>query len=283
MSDTGLVLGGGGVTGIAWMTGVLLGLQREGVDLLSADRFVGTSAGSTVAAQITSGVVLEELFRRQVDPTLQAPELQPEPHLLELLFHSMPVLMRLLDPVERTRRVGRLALETETVAEATRRASIAGRLPVHTWPSQTLATVAVDTATGAVKVFDRNSGVGLVDAVAASCAVPGIWPPVKIAESRYMDGGIRSSDNVDLVQDCDKVIVLSPLGDHGPQLPGASLASQVEDRQRAGLQTFVVKPTNQVREAMGHNPFDSTRRGPTAQAGLSQGHAIARTAGNFWF
>lgn len=282
MNGKGLVLGGGGVTGIAWMTGVLLGLQRSGVAILSADRFLGTSAGSTVAAQITSGVSLADLFEHQVNPKLQSAELKPAPHLLDLLMHSLPVLLHLLDPVERTRRIGQLALETESIDEATRRASIAARLPVHHWPSHALATVAVNTETGEVKIFDRYSGVSLVDAVAASCAVPGIWPPVTIGDARFMDGGIRSSDNVDLASDCAKIIVLSPLGGQGPTLPGMSLATQVEGRQRAGRETFVIEPNDEVRQQMGSNPFDASRRGPTAQAGLNQGKALADSVKDFW-
>lgn len=282
MGGKGLVLGGGGVTGIAWMTGVLLGLERAGVNALAADHFLGTSAGSTVAAQITSGIPLERLFQHQVDPALQAHELKPEPHLLDLLLHSFPVLLHLLDPVERTRRIGQLALDTETVAEATRRASIAGRLPVHQWPNLPLTTVAVNTATGTVALFDRHSGVDLIDAVAASCAVPGIWPPVTIGDARFMDGGIRSSDNLDLITDTEKVLVLSPLGQHGLTMPGSGLASQVEGRRQAGLQTFVLEPSEEVHQEMGSNPFDATRRGPTARAGLTQGLAMAGAVGSFW-
>lgn len=264
------------------MTGVLLGLERAGVDALTAGHFLGTSAGSTVAAQITSGIPLETLFQHQVDPALQAPELKSEPHLLGLLLHSFPVLMHLLDPAERTRRIGQLALDTETVAEAMRRASIAGRLPVHHWPKLPLTTVAVNTATGSVALFDRQSGVDLIDAVAASCAVPGIWPPVTIGDARFMDGGMRSSDNLDLVPDTEKVLVLSPIGQHGLSMPGNGLASQVQLRRQAGLQTFVIEPSKEFHHEMGSNPFDATRRGPTAQAGLTQGSAMAGAVGSFW-
>ena len=71
----GLVLGGGGVVGIAWETGVLLGLADEGVDVLAADLVVGTSAGATVGAQATSGVALEELFERQLGPPERSGEI----------------------------------------------------------------------------------------------------------------------------------------------------------------------------------------------------------------
>ena len=111
-SGQGLVLGGGGVAGIAWMTGLLLGLSERGVDLrATSDTLIGTSAGSTVAAQIAGGTPLDDLFQWQVDPTRQVAELAPKPHLLELAANTFPVLFKLSDPVERTRRIGDLAVK----------------------------------------------------------------------------------------------------------------------------------------------------------------------------
>ena len=78
-------------------------------------------------------------------------------------------------------RIGAVALATKTVPETVRREVIAQRLPSHDWPDRVLRVTAIDTATGEFVVFDRDSGVGLIDAVAASCAVPGAWPPVTIA------------------------------------------------------------------------------------------------------
>jgi NTE family protein len=69
-----LVLGGGGVAGIAWMTGLLAGLADAGQDVTGADLLVGTSAGAAVAAQVGSGLSLDALFARQTDPALQARE-----------------------------------------------------------------------------------------------------------------------------------------------------------------------------------------------------------------
>jgi NTE family protein len=109
-------------------------------------------------------------------------------------------------------RIGAYALAAPTVPEAERRANIAARLPSHTWPKPRLLIVAVDTATGEEYIMDRESGVSLVDAVAASCAVPGIRPPVTIAGRRYMDGGMRSTTNADLAKGYDRVLILNPLG-----------------------------------------------------------------------
>ena len=93
---------------------------------------------------------------------------------------------------------------------------IADRLPSHAWPARALLIVAVDAHTGRHRAFDRDSGVPLVDAVAASCAVPGIWPPVTIGATRWVDGGVRSSDNADLAADHERVLVLAPMPDPTP-------------------------------------------------------------------
>ena len=105
---------------------------------------------------------------------------------------------------------------TATVSEAVRRDVIAQRLPSHDWPHRDLRITAIDIGTGELVAFDRHSGVELVDAVAASCAVPGAWPPVTIGERRYMDGGVGSTMNLKLAADCDAVVVLVPSGKGAP-------------------------------------------------------------------
>lgn len=176
--ERALVIGGGGVAGIAWATGVLAGLADAGADVTGADFVLGTSAGSAVSAQITSGVELSALFRAQVDPALQKEELKArEGALAEVFEFAEKVDAEVTDPVERRLRMGAMALAAETVTEAERRAVIETRLPSHSWPERDLSVVAVNAATGETRIFDRTSGVGLVDAVTASCAIPGVWPP----------------------------------------------------------------------------------------------------------
>lgn len=275
MSGRFLVLGGGGVAGIAWMTGLLLGLEQGGVILRDADQIIGTSAGATVAAQLRSRVGLDGLFAAQVDPALQVHELTPAPHLLALLGRAFAVLPALGDPVERTRRIGRLARDSETVDEPTRRAVIAARLPEHEWPDQPLTVVAVDTETGDAMCINRQSGIGLVDAVAASCAVPGLWPPVTLAGRRYMDGGIRSSDNADLAIGAERIVIVSPLGRSGPSMPGTSLHDQIATLEASGAVVTLIEPDGPSRDAIGMNPLAPDTRTPAAQAGLAQGRALA--------
>ena len=145
-----------------------------------------------------------------------------------------------------------------------------------------LLIVAVDTETGETEIFDRLSGTSLVDAVSASCAVPGIWPPVTINRRRYMDGGARSSDNADLALGYAHTVIVSPMGTARPEITGESLEQQVETLKSAGGKTYVVEPDKASKSAIGLNPLAPETRAPAAKAGRNQGHAIAKDIGRFW-
>jgi NTE family protein len=282
MKDRALVLGGGGVAGIAWITGLLFGLSEHGIDLRTAELIVATSAGSAVAAQLGSSLALKNLFDRQVDPAQQTRELAPSVHLFGLLERALLTANTLPDRADHIRHIGRWALEAPTVTEAERRSVIAERLPSHHWPNGMLLIVAVDAESGETKIFDRLSGTSLVDAVSASCAVPGIWPPVTIDGRRYMDGGARSSDNADLALGYARTVVVSPMGTARPEITGESLEQQIETLKSAGGKTHLVEPDKASKSAIGLNPLAPQTRIPAAKAGRSQGHAIAEDLARFW-
>jgi NTE family protein len=282
MKDRALVLGGGGVAGIAWMTGLLFGLSEKGVDLRNAGLILGTSAGSAVAAQLGCPLSLEQLYRRQVDPALQTREITPDPRLLQQLLEAFPTIATTCDRAELTRKVGQWALRAPTVSEAERRSVVADRLPAHAWPDRLLCITAVDTVTGEIRIFDRLSGTGLVDAVAASCAVPGVWPPVTIDGRRYMDGGVRSSDNADLAEGYARVVILSPNGVRADEIVAFPLKEQIEILEDASAQTYLVEPDDLSRSAIGVNPLLPETRKPVAEAGRTQARTIASDLAHFW-
>jgi NTE family protein len=277
-----LVLGGGGVAGVAWETGVLAGLAESGVDVLDADLVVGTSAGSTVAAQVTGGVPLEELLARQADPARQRPELTPNADVTALLAHFAEASGKAKDGPDLLRGIGELALFTNTVPEEDRLAVIRDRLPSHEWPARAVRITAVDTATGELVVFDRDSGVSLVDAVAASCAVPGVWPAVTIDGRRYMDGGIRSGENADLAAGFDTVLVLQVLELSAGQHWGMDLDTQVRTLRAGGSAVEVITADEASAAAFTTNPLDPATRVPSALAGVAQGRAEAARIRAFW-
>ncbi|MGW0082802.1 patatin-like phospholipase family protein [Streptomyces sp. NPDC003393] len=269
-----LVLGGGGVGGIAWITGLLAGLADAGQDVTGAGLIVGTSAGSAVAAQLGGGLTLEELYARQVDSGLQAAEIMAE---MDLERFAADLGLALGDAVgveEMRRRVGEVALRATTVPEPERRAVIESRLPSHSWPARDLKIVAVDAESGRPRVFDKKSGVGLVDAVAASCAVPGVWPPVTIQGRRYVDGGVRSMANADYATGASRVLVIVPMGAVEPFPSDKPLEQAVEELGARGVEVGLVEPDEASRAAVGDNPLDPATRRPAAEAGRRQGRGL---------
>ncbi|MEU5257249.1 patatin-like phospholipase family protein [Amycolatopsis sp. NPDC021455] len=277
MGGQALVLGGGGVAGIAWTTGLLVGLAGHGQDLTGADLVVGTSAGAAVAAQVTSGVALDELFARQADPARQAPEIPADIDFEKFAADFGGALTGATTPADVRRAVGQLAVKAETVPEADRRAVIAARLPVHDWPEQRLVIVAVDAETGEPRRFDRASGVSLVDAVAASCAVPGVWPPVTIDGRRYVDGGVRSGENADYAAGSSRITVVAPLGLESPLPAEKPLLDVLADLRAAGAEVALITPDEASVAAIGDNPLDPSSRTPAAEAGRAQGAALTLT------
>jgi NTE family protein len=269
-----LVLGGGGVAGVSWLTGVLAGLADAGQDFSAVDLLVGTSAGSTVAAQVGSGLSLEELYARQTEPALQAAEIMADVDL-ENFGAQMAELLRDVTTIPEVQQaIGRFALDTATVSESARRAVIESRLPSHAWPDRGLKILAVDAETGLPRVFDKDSGVSLVDAVTASCAVPGIWPPATIDGRRYIDGGSRSNDNADYALGASRVLVLSPFGSVQLWPTDKPLDQAVAELRASGAEVAIVEPDEASRAAMGRNPLDPSTRRPAAEAGRAQGREL---------
>lgn len=184
-----LVLGGGGTTGIAWEMGLLLGLHEVGTGVSDADLIIGTSAGSVVGAQITSGLNLEDLYAIQLRPLAETKE-HVVPFEGATLVQVLTAGAGAADAQTARARVGAVALAARTMPEEARLEMIAARLPVWHWPNtQRLVITAIDAQTGALVLFDQDSAVPLVLAVAASCAFPGIYPPITIGGHRYIDGG----------------------------------------------------------------------------------------------
>ena len=278
-STRGLVLAGGGVTGIAWELGLLAALADAGVDVTGADLVVGTSAGAAVGAQVTSGTPLAELEAAQLAPPGESKEIAVELDIEAFRKEMAELIAGASGPDDARARVGHMALEAKTVPEEVRRAVIAARLPVHDWPTQRLLLTVVDAETGAWSALDATSGIDMVDAVAASCAVPGVWPPVTIGGRRYVDGGVRSLTNADLATGCDRVLVIVPLAMLDEQ------RTQLEDELAAlgpGVAVLVVEADDASLAAIGPNPLDPAARAGVARAGRAQAGALVDRVGAFW-
>jgi len=261
MTGKALVLGGGGITGIGWELGMLAGLAQQGMDLSDADLVVGTSAGSIVGTQLTSGVSVGELYADQLAPPEPGKAARMGPRTL-LTFAWV------------------LARSARTVPAAERRAVIEARLPTRDWPAQRLLITAVDAESGEFAAFDAASGVALADAVGASCAVPGVWPPVSINGRLWMDGGMRSPANVDLAAGCERIVVIAPLVRGFRAMP--SVGRQAAELRAAGSQVVVVSPDQAALAAIGRNVLDPAHRAPAARAGHAQAASVAADVAAVW-
>ena len=261
-----LVLAGGGVTGVAWETGVLLGLRDAGHDIIAdLDLVVGTSAGSTVGAQILSGMNLAELYASQIAEKHNEISPQLDVDALAIIFGEMALGGTTTD--EQRIRIGELALGATTVDEPTRRAVIEKRLPSHNWPTTPLILTAIDALTGEFVTWSKDSGVSLVDAVTSSCAVPSVWPCVTINNRRYYDGGLRNSANAYLTMGHTDVVVIAPMTGG----PSPIVTAELDELTASGSTIRMIVADVEAIEAMGPNSLDPRFRRVAAEHGRRQG------------
>jgi len=290
-----LVLGGGGGAGNAWEIGFIAGLFDGGLDVTGADLIIGTSAGSTAAAQITSPARPAELLagilaaapRPLTGPAGSGRGHVPARPAADYLAKTSEIIGAAVDAADMRRRIGAAALEMDagpgSAAQAQRRATVAARLPSQHWPQRPVLIVAVDAETGEPVVFDRHSGVDLADAVTASCAGPGA-PPHRVGGHQYIDGGYRSNENADLAAGYERVLVLSPFGGRtrAPLEWGTHLAAQVDELRARGSTVETIFPDRSSRSEFGDNVMDPSTRPPAARAGFDQGRAVAGQLTEFW-
>jgi NTE family protein len=278
MIGRALGLGGGGVAGVAWELGILDALAREGVDLTTADRVIGTSAGSVVGAQVCSGESLDSLCARQLVAASESQELAVETSLDGLIEMFTACFEGNPGEQEVRARLGAVAVAAATVDESVRRDVIASRLSSHEWSTRELLVTTVDAFTGEFVVLDRTCGVSLVDAIGASCAVPGVWPPVTIGDSRFIDGGVRSTANADLAAGCDRVVILAPFSGGF----GRDVHQEAEELRATGATVGIIEADVASLAAFGSNPLDPATRGPSLLEGRRQGAHEAERLAAVW-
>ena len=290
--ERALVLGGGGSTGNAWLIGVIAGLFDAGLDVTTADLTIGTSAGSTAAAQL-AGATPAELLAATLDavpqhrtrPVGSDRGRNPGRPVVDQLERMRTIIASADDAADMRRRMGAAALEMDAASDGSWqtqwRATVASRLPSQRWPQRTVLITAVDARTGEPAVFDRNSGIDLADAVAASCASA---LPFGIGDERYIDGGYRRNENADLAAGYGRVLVLSPFGGRTmhPLDWGMQLAAQVDELRAGGSRVETICPDSDSEHMFGANAMDLSLRPAAARAGYDQGRALAGQLSEFW-
>ena len=292
-TERALVLGGGGSTGNAWLIGVVAGLVDGGLDVVTADVTIGTSAGSTAAAQMAGATPTELLDailaaapQQRTGPVGSDRGRVPNRPVVDRLETISRIIASAADAADMRRRMGAAALDLDAASDGSWqeqwRATVASRLPSQRWPPRRVLITAVDAHTGEPVVFDRHSGVDLVDAVAASCAS---GRPYRIGDHRYIDGGYRSNaENADLAAGYGRVLVLSPFGGRSltPVGWGTHLATQVEELRAGGARVETVFPDSGSEHMFGANAMDLSLRPPAARAGYDQGRALVGQLTEFW-
>ena len=277
MQGTALVLGGGGPVGGAWMTGVLAGLSEAGVDLGRADVIIGTSAGAIFGARLAAGEAPRESYERQLAGADKVDLRVGVAQTVRFLWAALGSR----DPGRSVRRLGRAALGARTGPESELLDAVGTLLRgARDWPDRALRIAAVDAVSGVLETFDGDTGISLLEAVAASCAVPLVSPPVTAGGRRWIDGGSGTTANLHLADGCRHILAVAPIptavGPH-PSAPqqAAQLAAQ-------GTEITLVTPDGTARRAMGRDLTANARRPAAARAGHTQATALAHTVDAVW-
>lgn len=292
-----LVLSGGGPVGIAWESGVVAGLFEQGVDLREADLIVGTSAGSVVGAQLALGrepasIASSHLAgqRSAAAARVTTERRDGAPDTTMLMTLMAKAAANGWSEAERLREMGKFALEAQTMDEETFIAGFGHRLAsTESWPERDYRCTAVDAESGQFVVWDRSSGVPLKRAIASSCAVPGVYPPVTIGGRRYFDGGIRSGTSADVATGSEVVVILAIAGggaaadDPRAELARRRLEGEIRVLREAGARTIeLVAPDDESRAAFGLNMMDARHNQAAAENGVRQGREAAAALRSSW-
>jgi NTE family protein len=286
---TELVLGGGGPVGVAWEVGVLAGLAEAGVDLSTADQIIGTSAGSIVGARLALGQTPSELAARgpigvdatgegmpKVDPGSLAP-------IGALLFEAMTGARPVTDVVGD---LGTLATSTEPVVDEEGFIRLVGDASLgEAWPDRSYRCTAWNIDTREFTVWGADSGVPLGRAVATSCSVPGVFPPITIDGQRYMDGGVITASNAQLAEGADTVVVISVTSrivpDFRDQL-AISLDREIAELRAQGATVELIEFDDATAQATAGDLMSTASSAAVAETAVLQGRAEADRIGAVW-
>jgi NTE family protein len=260
-----VILGGGGVKGIAWEIGVIAGLREAGVDLGIADALFGTSAGSFAAALIASAQDIEKKYTAQFEPDAIEVPAQMSPDVIRK--YTAAIAANYGQAVPLAKAYADIARTAETISSQVRLGVVRARLGIASWPNDRLHFTAIDADTGELVVLDSSSGLTLTEAACATGAVPGVWPMVTAGGRNWIDGGMISAANVQLGEGFDRVIVIAPSATSTNGFDDVEAAA-AKLRQKSDV--VVIIPDALTQEAIGPNVFDPARRGAAAQAGRRQ-------------
>lgn len=275
--EVAVVLGGGGVTGIAWESGIIASLKAMGIYLWQADMILGTSAGSFVGAALASGYDMQRYYDHQrVVNTDEKTGVASKEIILSWRDAFIEggtdaeAIERAMGNISKTRQPQITLTERKTVAES--------RLETLDFPDH-YGAVSVDRDTGQTHVLTKDSGVSLVEATCASGAVPGVWPSISFNGIDWIDGGMVSSANPMLAKDYRKVLVIAPLPKGYGQMP--STQEEVAELSKTS-RTFLFVPDDHTKAVVGKGIYDADRAPASGQAGWDQAITVKNEILDFW-
>jgi NTE family protein len=275
----GLILGGGGTVGVSWSIGVLASVSDAlGFDPAGAGITIGTSAGSVVAALLGDGDLGEQVeHERTAGPSRDGWATSFDISLVAEIFQLWTSAPEMNADVARA--IGERALRASSKTGEDWVGVLTDRLGERVWPGSDIRLATVDCGTGERRVWTAADGATLDRVVAASSAVPGIIPPVRIDGVSYMDGGVWSLMNSDLIigTNVTDVLLVAPQAGGGLLAPGARVTLDREQAllEKAGFRTHLILP-GPAYESIGANAMDAALRAPALEFGLVDGVAWAK-------
>jgi NTE family protein len=290
----GLVLGAGGVIGGAYHAGALTALEHDlGWDPRTAEVIVGTSAGSLVGALLRSNVPASDLAAWTVGAPLSRdgltlthvlhPEFDPVSMRMFLRLPRFPHRDAMLAALRHPLRINPMRVYLTHMRDGNRSLGEHVEFLGHDWPDEKLYICACRRRTGRRVVFGRTDipTDGLTAAVAASCAVPGYFAPVTVDGHQYLDGGIASPTNADVLRasELDLVIVVSPMST-AAKLPRHSLERVLRERAGQQLRDELARLERQGTEAVILEPGEEVLAATTSDF-MSSEHANEIVAAAF--
>lgn len=266
-----LVLGGGGITGIAWQAGVLAGLLENGVNVDKADRVIGTSAGAFVGAILVNGYDMKDYYY-ELDERRDNNDRATLSSDIYRLWQNAFVVGR-----DDAQKVGQMLgdivyTRPSHIDLEERKQAVRQRLGDVEW-KDILDITAINARTGDVGVFNSRSDVTLEDAITASGAVPGIWPHIRLNHSDCIDGGMVSPTNAMLAKGAKSIIILAPLADGLGMIP-----SVYDDAKQLSEQShvLVIQPDSASEAEIGNNIYNPENIIKVGNAGYRQGLSLAQ-------
>lgn len=280
-----LVLGGGGIVGIAWEQGIIAGLKAGGINLSDADTILGTSAGSVVGSQLASGSSFDQADPPSAEQTRQLAELTEQLDLV-LLGKVFEIWMHTSTNPNASREIGALAAQTGGWSEQQWLTVNQDMHGLDDWPTGDLRITALEMATGELQIHTAGNA-PFNKAIAASCAVPAMFPAITINGCRYIDGGVISCTHADqlLPDQPDAVIIIAPITTASVVYgEGAekSLQREVSELESSGAQVLAITPEASDVAAFGGNMMDPMQVEASWNTGFEKGRGLARGPAMIW-